>query len=65
MPPVRDLLVDTIDNLPEPEQMLLLQVAMRFMPDDTATYEDILDIKQADEELNRGEYYRDEDINWK
>jgi len=65
MPPVRELLVNTIDQLPEPEQVLLLQVAMRFVPDDVATSEDIWDIGKADEEFARGEYFTDDDIDWK
>jgi len=65
MPPVRELLVNTIDQLPEQEQILLLHVARRFMPDDVATDEDIWDIKQADEEFTLGEFFTDEDINWK
>jgi len=65
MPPVRSLLVDTIDCLHEPEQMLLLEIAKRFIPDDVATMEDIWDIKKADEEFARGEYFTDDDINWK
>ena len=65
MSPVRELLVNTIDQLPETEQVILLQVAMRFVPDDVATDEDILDIKQADEEFLRGEFFTDDDIDWK
>jgi len=68
MPPtvmVRNQLVQTIDCLHESEQMLLLEIAKRFIPDDVATPEDILDIQQANEEYARGEFVRDEDINWK
>jgi len=65
MPPVRALLVDTIDCLHEPEQKLLLEIAMRFIPDDVATAEDVLDIQQADLEFARGEFFTDDDIDWK
>ena len=65
MSPVRDLLVDTIDYLHEPEQKLLLEIAQRFVPDYVATPKDILDIQQADRDFASGEYFTDEDINWK
>jgi len=32
---------------------------------DVATAEDILDIQQADEEFERGEYFTDDEIEWK
>ena len=54
-----------VDYLHEPEQMLLLEIAKRFMPDDIATTEDIIDIKQADEEFASGEFFDDGDIDWK
>jgi len=63
--PVKNLLVDTIGHLHETEQMLLLEIARRFIPDHVATPEDIFDIKQADKEFACGEYLTDDDINWK
>jgi len=47
------------------KQALLLEIALRFVPDDVATEEDILDIATADDEFARSEFLRDEDINWK
>jgi hypothetical protein len=63
---VKDQLIKTIDCLPETEQILLLEIAKRFiLYDDTATVEDLTDIQQADEDFTNGLFYRDEDINWK
>ena len=64
MSPVRNQLVDMIDCMPEQEQILLLEIAKRFIPDDIATSDDIEAIKKADEEFARGEFIRHEDINW-
>jgi len=68
MPPavaIKNQLVEVIDLLHESEQVLLLEIARRFMPDDVATSEDISDIQQAREEFARGEFVKHEDINWK
>jgi len=62
---VRNELVETIDFLEESELALLLEIARRFMPDDVATPEDILDIQLADEEFERGEYVLHDEIEWK
>jgi len=62
---VRNQLLETIEYLHEPEQMLLLEIAKRFIPDDIATSEDIFDIQQADDEFSRGEFFAEEEINWK
>ncbi|MCL2218082.1 MAG: hypothetical protein FWB91_13835 [Defluviitaleaceae bacterium] len=62
---IRNQLVETIDFLHEPEQLLLLEIAKRFIPGDVATPEDILDIRQADEEFAHGEFFSDAEINWK
>ena len=64
MSPVRNQLVDMIDCMPEQEQILLFEIAKRFIPDDIATSDDIEAIKKADEEFARGEFIRHEDINW-
>ena len=53
-----------IDCLPEQEQSLLLEIARRFLPDDTATPDDLLDIRQARAEHARGETISHEAINW-
>ena len=65
MSPVKNQIVDILDCLQESEQNLLLEIAKRFIPDDVATPEDLRDIRQANEEFARGEFMRDEDINWK
>lgn len=62
---VKKELVKTIGFLHESEVLLLLEIAKRFVPDDVATLEDLLDIQQADEEFARGEYVRHDEIDWK
>ncbi|MCL2388054.1 MAG: hypothetical protein FWC89_10980 [Defluviitaleaceae bacterium] len=62
---VRNQLVDMIDLLHESEQALLLEIVKRFMPDDIATKEDLEDIAIAKAEYARGEFLREDDINWK
>ena len=64
MSPIREQLVGVIDCLPETEQSLLLEIARRFLPDDTATPEDLRDIQQARAEYARGETIPHEAINW-
>jgi hypothetical protein len=53
-----------IDHMPEQEQVLLLEIARRFLPDDVATEDDLEAIRLADEEFERGEFFKDEDIAW-
>ena len=50
--------------LPEQEQSLLLEIARRFLPDDTATPDDLRDIQQARAEYVSGETVPHEAINW-
>ena len=64
MSPLREQLVGVIDCLPEQEQSLLLEIARRFLPDDTATPEDLRDIQQARAEYARGVSIPHEAINW-
>ena len=64
MPPVRDQLIGMIDYLAEQEQLLLLEIVKRFIPDDIATPGDLEAIRIADEEFARGEFVRHEDIDW-
>ena len=64
MSPLRTQLVDMIDCLPEQEQLLVFEIVKRFIPDDVATPEDLADIKRANEEFERGEFTRHEDIDW-
>ena len=64
MSPIREQLVGVIDCLPEQEQSLLLEIARRFLPDDTATPDDLRDIQQARAEYARGETIPHGAINW-
>lgn len=64
MSPIREQLVGVIDCLPETEQTLLLEIARRFLPDDTATPEDLEDIQTARAEYARGETVSHDTINW-
>lgn len=64
MSPIREQLVGVIDCLPETEQSLLLEIARRFLPDDTATPDDLEDIRVARSEYARGETTPHDAINW-
>lgn len=64
MSPIRDQLMEVIDCLPETEQSLLLQVALRFIADDVATKEDLDDIQAAREDYERGETISHDAICW-
>ena len=64
MSPVREQLVGMIDCLAEQEQLLMLEILKRFIPDDIATLDDLEAIRIADEEFARGEFVRHEDIDW-
>ena len=64
MSPIREQLIGVIDCLPEQEQSLLLEIARRFLPDDTATPDDLRDIQQARAEDVSGETVPHEAINW-
>ena len=55
-------LVDMVD---ESGLDTLYNVMVRFIPEDEAAPDEIEAIKQARAEFERGEYVRDEDINWK
>lgn len=64
MSPIRRQLDEMIDCLPESEQILLLEIVKRFVPDDVATANDIIAIKAAREDYERGETIAHEAINW-
>lgn len=61
---VRKQLFDTIDCLSEQEQLLLLEIAIRFVPDDIATPDDLEAIRVAREEYERGETVKHDAIDW-
>ena len=51
--------------LDEPDKLLVLEVAKRFIPDHIATEEDLRDIEAAGRELASGDAFDWEDVNWK
>jgi len=53
-----------VEQLPEPEQVLVLEIVKRFFTDDIATEEDMKDIAAARAEYMRGETVKDADIDW-
>jgi len=53
-----------VKNLQEPEQILILEIIKRFLPDDIATPEDLIDIAIARDEFQRGECINHNSIDW-
>jgi hypothetical protein len=53
-----------IDCLPETEQLLLVEIVRRFIPDDVATPDDITAHNLAMEEYRRGESIEESAIKW-
>jgi hypothetical protein len=53
-----------VEQFPEAEQMLILELVRRINPDDILTSEDIADIEEARAEYARGETIQDAAINW-
>ena len=53
-----------VEQLPEAEQLLILELVRRINPDDVLTPEDIADIQEARAEYARGETVPDNAINW-
>ena len=64
MSPIRNRLVEMIDCLPEQEQLLLFEIVKRFVPDDSATPDDLEDIYMARAEYANGETINHNAINW-
>lgn len=64
MTTIKKQLAEVIDYLPEQEQILLFEIAKRFVPDDIATSEDLEAIKTAREEYTKGETVNHNNINW-
>lgn len=64
MSPIREQLVGVIDCLPETEQSLLLEIARRFLSDDVATPDDLVDIQRARAEYANGQAVPHSAINW-
>ena len=53
-----------VEQLPEVEQRLILELVKRINPDDVLTPEDIADIEEARAEYARGETVSGSGINW-
>lgn len=53
-----------VTQLNEPEQMLILEIIKRFLPDDVATEDDLKIIATAREEYRLRETVDEKDINW-
>ena len=64
MSPVRERLVKMIDCMPEQEQVLLFEIAKRFVSDDIASTDDLEAIAAAREDLQKGETVSHNAINW-
>ena len=64
MSPIRNQLVEMIDCLSEQEQILILEIVKRFVPDDVATADDLEAIQIANEEYAKGETINHNDIDW-
>ena len=64
MAPVTQQISEIVDCLPEAEQLLVLEIVKRFLPDDVATPDDIAAIQAARAEYSRGETVTHDDIDW-
>lgn len=64
MSPIRKQLDAMIDCLPEPEQVLLFEIVKRFVPDDTATTDDLQAVQAARAEYAAGKTVNHNDIDW-
>ena len=65
MSAIRQQLHTLVDIIDEAGLETLYNVMVRFVPDDVATPDEVEAIEQAREEFARGEFYRDDEINWK
>ena len=64
MSPIKKQLVDVIDCLPEQEQILLFEIAKRFISDDVANADDVEAVRAARQEYANGETVNHDAINW-
>lgn len=64
MSPITNQLVQMLDSLPETDQMLVLEIVKRFVPDDVATPADLDAIRAARKEYAAGETVGHDAINW-
>jgi len=64
MSPIKNQLLNMIDCLSEQEQILIMELVKRIIPDDIATSDDLSAIKTAKYEYKRGEMTSHDDIVW-
>ena len=64
MAPVTQQISEIVDCLPEAEQLLVLEIVKRFLPDDIATPDDIAAIQAARAEYAHGETVTHDAIDW-
>ena len=64
MSPIKKQLVDVIDCLPEQEQILLFEIAKRFISDDVANADDVEAVRAARQEYANGETVNHDALNW-
>lgn len=64
MAPVKQQISEIVDCLPETEQLLVLEIVKRFLPDDAATADDLEAIQAARAEYAHGETVTHDAINW-
>ena len=64
MSPIKKQLGDVIDCLPEQEQILLFEIAKRFISDDVANADDVEAVRAARQEYANGETVNHDAINW-
>lgn len=53
-----------VEQLQEPEQILVLEIVKRFLPDDVASLDDLDDISIARAQYQRGETVKHDAIDW-
>ena len=64
MSPIKKQVVEVIDCLPEQEQILLFEIAKRFISDDVANADDVEAVRAARQEYANGETVNHDAINW-
>ena len=61
---IKEQISDMVEQLQEPEQILIFEIVKRFLPDDVATLDDLKAIAVAHEEFINGETVSHNDIDW-
>jgi len=57
-------LINLVKQIPDEDSDLLFDILSRFVPDDTASHQDLVDIQRARSEYAKGEYVDHEDVEW-